>query len=225
MSLVTNEMLESLKGVDKISISYIQRNFGVGYNLAYKIFKELIDSNYIDSDGNIKKQKEPEIKLIFLDVDGVLNCSSTKDRCGRYVGIDSEKAVLLKKLVEKTNARIILISTWKEWWYKEPHLKDKQDILANYLDNKFAEQGLKISDKADDYHSFGRGDGILKYLRKLGKLGINVEKFVIFDDETFDYKPMKLTRYLVRTSYDKKGLEDKHIKKALEILNPNESNN
>lgn len=218
-------MLESLKGVDKISISYIQRNFSVGYNIAYKIFKELKDNNYIDSVGNVNNQKEPGIKLIFLDVDGVLNCSSTKDRCGRYVGIDSEKVVLLKRLVEKTDARIILISTWKEWWYKEPHLKDKQDILANYLDNKLEEQGLKISEKTDDYHSFGRGDGIMEYLRKLSKLSVNVEKFVIFDDETFDYKPTKLTRYLVRTSYDKNGLKEKHIRKALEILEPNKNSN
>ena len=30
-------------------------------------------------------------KICFLDVDGVLNCCTTKDRCCGYVGIDDKK--------------------------------------------------------------------------------------------------------------------------------------
>ena len=53
------------------------------------------------------------MKYLFLDIDGVLNTPTSKERCGQYVGIDSAKVLLLKYIVEETGALIILTSTWK----------------------------------------------------------------------------------------------------------------
>ena len=36
------------------------------------------------------------INIIFLDVDGVLNCKETTDRCDRYIGIDDKKNKVFK---------------------------------------------------------------------------------------------------------------------------------
>ena len=55
------------------------------------------------------------MKVIFLDIDGVLNTPSSESRCGEYIGIDDEKVKKLKKIVEKTKAEIVLISTWKKY--------------------------------------------------------------------------------------------------------------
>lgn len=58
------------------------------------------------------------MKLIFLDVDGVLNCVTTTDIVRgangiRYDGVDSDKIELLKEIIDKTDANIILSSTWR----------------------------------------------------------------------------------------------------------------
>ena len=90
--------------------------------------------------------------------------------------------------------------------------------MANYLDEKLAKQGLTIFDKTNDEYSLGRGDAILEYIRALKRKGNNLDKFVILDDELFDYLPTKLTRNLVRTSFENGGLQSKHIRKAVDIL-------
>ena len=218
------KLLSVFKNDEHISIAGIQRKMGVGYITAAKYLVDLIDKKYVYKNDKGKyvfnrKTDDPGINLVFLDVDGVLNCSSTKDMCGRYIGIEDEKVELLKKLVEQTNSKIILVSTWKFFWYKDPNLKDKQDDLANYLDAKLAKQGLSIYDKTEDKDVLNWGAGIIEYLRRLQYLGIKVNKYVILDDESFDYLETKLTKHLVATSYRYGGLEEKHIKKALEKMN------
>ena len=78
------------------------------------------------------------INIIFLDIDGVLNSKQTLERCGPYIGIEDQKLELLKELIEKTKAYIVLTSTWKQFWHYNPLDKHKQDELANYLDAAFA---------------------------------------------------------------------------------------
>lgn len=34
------------------------------------------------------------MKVIFLDIDGVLNTPSSESRCGEYIGIDDEKVTM-----------------------------------------------------------------------------------------------------------------------------------
>lgn len=221
------KVLNNIKKMECISPSYLQRNFDIGYNRSQKVFSELISSSFVDEKGRVNKEKVyaaineeyvPGLKIIFLDVDGVLNCHSTKDMCGMHTGIEDKKVSLLKQIVDSTNAKIVLVSTWKEWWFKEPRLKSKQDELANYLDEKFKKQGLAIADKVDDYYGLNRGDAILEYLRKLKWAGLEVDKYVVLDDELFDYMKTKITKNLIRTSYDKNGLEMKHVRKAVEKL-------
>ena len=217
------KLLNTFKDETSISISDIQRKMGVGYITAGKYLAELIDNKYIykNEQGKYVLNREivdKGINIVFLDIDGVLNCSTTKDKCGKYTGIEDSKVSLLKELVDKTNSKIVLVSTWKMFWYKEPHLKCMQDELANYLDEKLLKQGLKIYDKTDDYDVLERGDGIIEYLRILNIKKIKVNKFVILDDQSFDYLKAKLTKQLVTTSYLYGGLEEKHIKKALEKM-------
>ena len=219
------EILENIKDRKQISISYLQRTFSLGFPKSGRIFKDLIDKGYIDKDGRVNNEQvhetnEPNrtsLKIVFLDVDGVLNCSSTKDTCDGYVGIDDEKVKLLKKIVGMSNAKIVLTSTWKFYWHKELGLKNKQDSFANHLDKKLNEQGLSIMDKTED-EGLNRGDGILEYIRHLKWKGVDVYKFVILDDEMFDYKETKLTKNLIQTSYFNGGLGIKHVRRAIEKL-------
>ena len=157
-------------------------------------------------------------KVLFLDVDGVLNCWSTKDRCGSYIGIDDTKVALLKEIIDATGASIVLVSTWKDRWFKEPSLKVNQDEMANYLDSKLAKFGLIAADRTfeDDY--LRRGVGILDYLEEQRQKGIEITDFVILDDEIFDYEETNLIGHLVLTCFEENGLEPQHEREAIEKL-------
>ena len=161
-----------------------------------------------------------ETKIVFLDVDGVLNSRTTTDVIDNYIGIEDKKVSLLKDIVQKSGAKIVLISTWKLFWYKEPFLKYRQDNLANYLDEKLARQGLRIVDMTID-EGRNRGEGIIEYLQMLKRYDIEVNKYVILDNEMFDYRKRKLTDKLVKTSDYRGGLCPRHVKKALELLGVN----
>lgn len=228
--VTVKDIVEKLSERENISVSMIQREMSVGFIEANKLFKELEDNGFITKNKNNKyvfnKDKlnivfgidnTPGRKLIFLDIDGVLNSSSTKDRCGVYVGIEDKKVELLKQLVDTTKAKLVLISTWRYTWFKEDYLKPEQDELANYLDDKLGKYGLTIIDKTDD-EAIGRGQGILEYLEHLNNQNIKVDNYVVIDDEMFDYKETKLTKNLIQTSYDKGGLQLKHISRAIERL-------
>ena len=155
------------------------------------------------------------MKVIFLDIDGVLNTPSSESRCGEYIGIDDEKVEKLKKIVEKTKAEIVLISTWKKYWRKEEKLKPLQDYSATYLDEKLAKQGIKAIDKTKDKADgryLSRGESILEYVCRN-----NVENYIILDDCQFDYDGCDLTDYLIKTNQTE-GLTDISVYKACEIL-------
>lgn len=225
--ITVKDVAEKLHEKENISISLIQREMSVGFIKANSLFKELEDGGFIIKNKNNKylfnKDKlkaifgiddKPGLKIIFLDIDGVLNCSNTKDRCEAYVGIEDKKVELLKQIVDATKAKLVLVSTWRYTWFKEDYLKSKQDELANYLDAKLAKYGLSIYDKTDD-EAIGRGQGIIEYLNNQNE---KVDSFIVIDDEMFDYKETKLTKNLIQTSYDKGGLQNKHISKAIDKL-------
>ena len=56
------------------------------------------------------------MKLIFLDVDGVLNTNTTTkllECCQELKFVDTRKVLRLRELVERTGAKIVLSSTWR----------------------------------------------------------------------------------------------------------------
>lgn len=155
------------------------------------------------------------MKYLFLDIDGVLNTPASQARCGQYIGIDCEKVLLLKHIIEETGAKIVLHSTWKEHWEKEHARKHLQDDLANYLDRKLWAAGLCAADKTPDRADgryLSRGEGIAEYLNAR-----SWESFVILDDLQFDYDSCGLTDYFVKTDEDT-GLTAELAEKAIKIL-------
>jgi len=156
------------------------------------------------------------IKAIFLDVDGVLNCLGTKERFNGYLGIEDEKVSLLAELVKKSKANILLTSSWKEYWHRKN--KEKQDSFANYLDAKLAKYGLVISLKTMEENPFNRGVGIKEMIQKLDQLDYYVSHYAIFDDQFFDYIECGLEDKLIKTD-DRVGLTKAHILQAEKLLN------
>ena len=155
------------------------------------------------------------MKIVFLDIDGVLNCEGSRSRCAGYRGIDDKKAENLAKIVKATGAEIVFTSTWKEDWRKTD--KAHQGMMANYLDKKLKKQGLTALDKTRDYigeRYLSRGEGILEYLARGG-----VQGYVILDDFQFDYDSCGLTGNYVKTDNYNGGLTEELVEKAIGILN------
>ena len=155
------------------------------------------------------------MKVVFLDIDGVLNEEKSRSRCCGYLGIDDKKVENLAKIVEETNAKIVLISTWKDDWRKT--YKAHQGMMANYLDKKLKKQGLVVLDKTksidkNGFH-FSRGEGILQYLADN-----KVEKYVILDDYQFDYDSCGLSDYYIKTDAYNGGLTEELSRRAIKIL-------
>lgn len=160
------------------------------------------------------------MKIIFLDIDGVLNCSTSKSFChdniyGVIKGIDSDKVKRLAKIVEITGAEIILSSDWKDGW--EKYYTMPKPSHAKYLDNHLYKKGkLTIKDKTPNTSkgSWFRGNEILTYLRSHQ----DVENYVILDDTFFeDFSIKEISEHLVLTDY-KVGLTDADVEKAIKIL-------
>ena len=155
------------------------------------------------------------MKIVFLDIDGVLNCEGSRSRCVGYRGIDDKKVENLAKIVKATGAEIVLTSTWKKGWRKTD--KAHQGMMANYLDKKLKKQGLTALDKTRDYigeRYLSRGEGILDYL-----MNSNVGNYVILDDFQFDYDSCGLTENYVKTDNYNGGLTEELAEKAIGILN------
>lgn len=145
---------------------------------------------------------------IFLDVDGVLNCSSTTELTPEgFTGVEDGKIALLAELVREISAKVVLNSTWKDqslWWREKNPGSD-----LTYLLNRLAEHGVEI----EAYTQEGdRGRAVLDWMKH------NSGRYVIFDDQWIEsYADAGVAGYLVQTTM-KDGLQPKHIRRAKQLL-------
>lgn len=155
------------------------------------------------------------MKVIFLDIDGVLN-SRAYDRQRNWneqTDIDETRLPLVKSIVDRTGARLVLSSTWREHWDKSPEGCDGDGV---YINVTFAKYGLEIYDKTPDLGiDFDRADEIKEWLACAAE---KIEGFVIIDD--YRYAWGELSDNFVKTNpHFGLGLEEEHVRSAVEILN------
>ena len=101
------------------------------------------------------------MKVIFCDVDGVLNNEKTRGHSpSGYTGVSNDLIRNLKKIVDQTDARIVLSSDWRLVKDDPEHGKDYR-----YLERKLLVVGhLSICDHTDDISWSKRGREICKYV-------------------------------------------------------------
>lgn len=161
------------------------------------------------------------MKVIFLDIDGVLNYEKSQSRCCGFTGIDHNRVKNLAKIVAATDAKIVLISTWREYYFLNAGRK-QPDKTGQYLYNKLAQEHLYIYDILPKRARWAnRGNQIQAYLDDHPE----IDGFVILDDEIFvTYLQNGLERYLIQSVYDTDreefgGLTEYLADRAIEILN------
>ena len=153
------------------------------------------------------------MKVIFLDVDDVLNNEHTKARCNTVRGVDSTLVRKLKKIVDATDAAIILSSTWRLGYNK-----DHQDLkdFTKYLANKLGKCHLRSVGYTPDLGRNGilRGNEIKAWLDKNDDV---VTEWVVLDDENFtDFYACGIVPHWVQPV---NGLTDEDVEHAIKILN------
>lgn len=171
-------------------------------------------------------------KVIFLDVDGVLNSDRT---LYEDISLEDNLILNLKEIVNKTKAKIILSSSWRLSTEAIAKLMDKLDkfglvisgmtcdgVDLDWLEKYEFDATKKYLDTKFDYDenrqikiTRDRGAEIFKWLHDHDDCA-----YVILDDEIEDIKPYFNESAIVKTSY-KTGLAKEDVKKAIQILNKN----
>jgi len=149
------------------------------------------------------------MNVIFLDVDGVLNSrqklievynKTKKPHHGYSYPFDEKCLNNLKILVEQTNSKLVITSTWRK---DEEGINILLNTLKNYnLDNEVIGYTPILNTK--------RGYEIITYLNSL-EYNPN---FIILDD---DSDMEDLSPYLIKTNFDV-GLTYDDVKKAIDVL-------
>ena len=174
-------------------------------------------------------------KYIFLDIDGVLNSEHTlNESCEnmdqKIASIISDQLVKnLSYLVKKTDAKIILSSSWRV--YFNENTKKPINLFAMILLAALNKHNLKLHDMTPfvkGQFSNERGLEIKTYVEKN-----NITDYVVIDDEEFsDFKThLDMSRFIQtnfgneNTTIENEGLNKKVAEKAIEILNKGQKQN
>lgn len=153
------------------------------------------------------------VKVIFLDVDGVINSNfyyrkvnRESERC--YMFLSRELILKLKDIVMKTGAVIVLSSSWRTSFNQD---MKPRSIMAEYLLTALERENLSLFDKTNVY-------GVDRYMEIKEWLSNHpiVETFVILDDIDFHWK--ELEKYWIRCDPNI-GISAENIEDAVNILN------
>lgn len=150
------------------------------------------------------------MKVIFLDLDGVLNSAKyLLDHEYYGVAIDPIRMCLLKQIIDATDAKIVLSTSWREHWEKDVAKCDSTGVLINSI---FSTYGLQIFDKTPELHE-RRETEIKSWLDAHPE----VKSFVVLDDSLLsaDY----LNGHFIKTSNYFDGLDETDVQKAIDVLN------
>lgn len=163
------------------------------------------------------------MKVVFLDVDGVLNSlySHSIDNSERWTEdeVSMYHIEKLKRLIQETNAKIVLSSCWKNYlpmFIDKYELNDFQIELGQILLRKLKEVGLEIYDVLPDLERKVRRNTKGYEIEAWLKEHLDVEVFVVIDDEDIVLPEQKSV--FLKTTF-KDGLTDEIVDKAIEILN------
>ena len=150
------------------------------------------------------------MRCVFLDIDGVVNCWSTKERApSKVIGVEQRLIAHIKEIVDVTGAKLVLSSTWRKDWA----FNLLNGVDWEYLRDEFAKQDLYFLDYTPSRKDSHRGEEIKEWLESTE---YDVKSYVIIDDEMFDIRDLH-KGHMVQTSFNS-GIEPGAVKMAIDIL-------
>lgn len=134
------------------------------------------------------------MKVLFLDIDGVVNCATTAQRWGSFIGIDPLMSFTVGKIQLDTGCEIVLSSSWR---HTPDGIKEVEKLFNLYSMTPGSKTGF-------------RGDEINMWLKDHPE----VTRYAILDDNS-DFYPAQM---LFKTSWST-GITDEIAKQVTDYLN------
>ena len=152
------------------------------------------------------------MRLVFLDVDGVLNNKDTRTvTFDGWCFVDDFLVARLKRIIDTTGAQIVLSSTWRDGWNRED--ESKNEPFFNQLRDKLKEYDMEIWDALPLPMRLSRGTAIAEWF-EIHK-DLDIDSFVILDD----WNDMGIYRDHLIWIDGKVGLTEENVNKAISFLN------
>lgn len=107
------------------------------------------------------------MKVIFLDIDGVLNTNSDRN-------ISDEKLKLLSELITKTKSEVVLSSSWRNWW-NHPKMNTEDSFITQWK-LQFQKNNIFINKNLEP--EMPKNIAIKKFLDVY-----KPEKYIVLDDQ------------------------------------------
>ena len=136
------------------------------------------------------------MKILFLDIDGVVNCRTTVNRSNGYIGIDPYMVLLVHRIIEATGCKVVLSSSWR-------HYKDSLEEVKKSFDL------LSVTPNIPDLI---RGYEIKNWL----SVHNDIENYAILDDNN-DMLPEQQDHFFKTTWED--GITQEIVNKVIKYLN------
>lgn len=153
------------------------------------------------------------MKLIFLDVDGVLNSAEWLET--NQGEIDPAKVRLLKQMIDATGAKVVLSSTWRNIDGSDGNPRHP---MYDYLVGELRACGIEIFSRTPLLYN-NRPKEIKAWL---DQTSIKVERYISFDDDfqESDYAKYGISDCLIQTRYwgTHGGLQQRHVEQAIQVL-------
>ncbi len=152
------------------------------------------------------------MKVLFLDIDGVVNCSTTSQRHRGFIGIDPYMSILVDRIKQATGCVVVLSSTWRKDLNSRKEIMDQCTSFIDCTPYTFLldkEGGRELNNWSR------RGHEIERWLNENWE---DVEKYAVLDDD-IDVKMIeKLIPNYFQTFWEE-GLTEEIANKVIEHLN------
>lgn len=190
---------------------------------------------------------EHKNKVIFLDIDGVLNGYSFWSVLGWHIVLlfhsdklrlkyrewtepfepHQSKVKRLAKIVHITGAKVVMSSSWRDYFWKVPY--DNKTGRQKKLEDLFKKYNIEVIDITPHHKDTGHYRD-LEIMSWLEDNKSKVDNFIILDDENTSLEKFQNDTRFIQTSsvprgrrimgmwYENTGIKNKHVRRAIQIL-------
>lgn len=157
------------------------------------------------------------MKVIFLDIDGVLN-SEEFLKSNESEAIDRANVRVLKNIIGKTGAVIVMSSAWRLWF--DDNMMPKEGY-SQCLYDIFCEFDIKLFGKTPDFSNeeirFKKTFSHVKAKEIIAWLSEHetIDKYVVLDD--LDLRDEEVNAHLIRTN-GQVGITEEDAKRVIYMI-------
>lgn len=140
------------------------------------------------------------LKILFLDIDGVVNCATTAQRHRGVIGIDPYMALLVDRIVQATGCKIVLSSTWRLWPDSREEVRKQVGEFMDVTPSMPLQGGAEMCERGKEIKAWIKEwESERKPAPWLSVKGEKIDRYAILDDNS-DMLPEQLPNFF-KTSW------------------------